>query len=393
MLSCVVSHTKIVECWSNFVCEIYNSGHNNDSVVFAFYGGESLTINTEKNPYGEVNGKPVYLYTLTNNNGAQLKVTNYGARVTALLVPNKSGDLVDVVLGSDNLQDYLDTHTYFGAIVGRYGNRIADGKFTLDGVEYSLVRNNGDNHLHGGFKGFDQRVWQGEAVTTGEGASVRLNYLSKDGEEGYPGNLDVTVTYTLTNDNEFIFEIEATTDEPTVVNLTNHNYYNLNGSKDDALDHVLMIDANHFTPIDDEWIPLGEIRTVEGTPMDFRTPTKVGERINEDYQQLENGAGYDHNYVLNSDGARMALAATVHSPMSGIFMKVYTDMPGVQFYSGNFLDGSYVGKDDITYEKRYAICLETQHFPDSPNNPNFPSTVLRPGEVYETTTVFEFTTK
>lgn len=349
--------------------------------------------NVEMKPWGEVGGQPVYLYTLTNSNGATMKVTNYGARVTSLMVPDENGDMVDVVLGFDNLQDYLDNHTYFGAIVGRYGNRIADGKFTLDGEQYSLVRNNMDNHLHGGYKGFDQRVWRGEPVKTSEGASVKLNYLSKDGEEGYPGDLEVTVTYTLTNDNEFVFDIEATTDEATVVNLTNHNYYNLNGANSDAMDHELMINADKFTPIDDEWIPLGELRSVKGTPMDFTTFTKVGERINEDYKQLKNGAGYDHNYVLNGGGGQMDLAAKAHSSMTGILMKVYTDQPGVQFYSGNFLDGSLVGKDDITYEKRYAICLETQHFPDSPNNPNFPSTVLRPGEVYETTTVFEFTTK
>lgn len=347
----------------------------------------------EMEPWGEINGQPVYLYTLTNSKGSTMKVTNYGARVTSLKVPDEEGKMVDVVLGFDNLQDYLDNHTYFGAIVGRYGNRISDGKFTLDGEQYSLVRNNMDNHLHGGYKGFDQRVWKGEAVKTSEGASVKLNYLSKDGEEGYPGNLDVTITYTLTNDDEFVFDIEATTDEATVVNLTNHNYYNLNGAKSDAMDHELMINADRFTPIDDEWIPTGEIRPVEGTPMDFTTPTKVGSRINDDYKQLENGAGYDHNYVLNGSGTRMDLAATAYSPMSGILMKVYTDQPGVQFYSGNFLDGSLEGKNGITYEERYAICLETQHFPDSPNHPNFPSTVLRPGEEYSTTTVFDFSAK
>ena len=359
-------------------------------VGFAAIGSSSSSA--EMKPWGEVGGQPVYLYTLTNSNGATMKVTNYGARVTSLMVPNEDGEMVDVVLGFDNLQDYLDNHTYFGAIVGRYGNRISNGKFTLNGEQYSLVRNNMDNHLHGGYKGFDQRVWRGEAVKTSEGPGVRLNYLSKDGEEGYPGNLQVTVTYKLTNDNEFVFDIKATTDEATVVNLTNHNYYNLNGAKSDAMDHDLMINADKFTPIDDEWIPTGEIASVEGTPMDFTTPTKVGKRINEDYKQLKNGAGYDHNYVLNG-GSGMDTAATAYSPATGIIMKVYTDQPGVQFYSGNFLDGSLVGKDDIKYKKRYAICLETQHFPDSPNHPNFPSTVLRPGEVYETTTVFEFDTR
>lgn len=345
----------------------------------------------EMEPWGEANGHPVYLYTLTNSQGSTMKVTNYGARVTSLKVPDEEGNMVEVVLGFDNLQDYLDNHTYFGAIVGRYGNRIANGKFTLDGEQYSLIRNNADNHLHGGHKGFDQRVWRGEAVKTSEGPSVRLNYTSKDGEEGYPGNLEVTLVYTLTNENEFVFDIQATTDEATVVNLTNHNYYNLNGAKTDAMDHELMINADRFTPIDEGLIPTGELRPVEGTPMDFTTPTKVGKRINDDYKQLENGAGYDHNYVLSGGG--MDLAATAYSPMSGILMKVYTDQPGVQFYAGNFLDGSLVGHNETAYERRYAICLETQHFPDSPNHPNFPPTVLRPGEEYSTTTVFDFSTK
>ncbi len=363
------------------------------TAIFGVAAVGSSSPSVEMEPWGEVGGQPVYLYTLTNTNGSTMKVTNYGARVTSLKVPDEEGEMVDVVLGFDNLQDYLDNHTYFGAIVGRYGNRISNGKFTLNGEQYSLVRNNMDNHLHGGYKGFDQRVWKGEAVKTSEGPGVRLNYLSKDGEEGYPGNLQVTVTYKLTNDNEFVFDIKATTDEPTVVNLTNHNYYNLNGAKADAMDHELMINADKFTPIDDEWIPTGEIASVEGTPMDFTTFTKVGERINEDYKQLKNGAGYDHNYVLNGVGGQMDMAAKAHSSRTGILMKVYTDQPGVQFYSGNFLDGSLTGKDGIEYKERYAICLETQHFPDSPNNPNFPSTVLRPGEVYETTTVFEFTTE
>lgn len=361
--------------------------------VFVFGAGAQERANVEIEPWGEVDGEQAYLYTLTNTNGAQMKITNYGARMTGLTIPDAQGRLTDVVLGFDNLQDYLDNHTYFGAIVGRYGNRIAEGKFSLDGREYSLVRNNGENHLHGGAKGFDQRVWSGEPYTTADGASVRLNYVSADGESGYPGTLDVAVTYTLTNDNNVVIDIEATTDEPTVVNLTNHNYWNLNGAKADALGHELMIDASGFTPIDDEWIPTGEIRSVEGTPFDFTAPTDIGARIDNDNQQLANGQGYDHNYVLNSGGGSMAHAATMYSPMSGIEMKIFTDQPGLQLYSGNFLDGSLTGKDGVTYEQYYAISLETQHFPDSPNNPNFPSTVLRPGEKYDTTSVFEFDTR
>ncbi|MFW6381129.1 MAG: aldose epimerase family protein, partial [Bacillota bacterium] len=343
--------------------------------------------------WGETQGQQVYLYTLTNDKGMEMKVTNYGGRITALKVPDKEGELVDVVLGFDKLQEYLDNPNNFGAAIGRYGNRIADGQFTLDGKTYHLAQNNGDNHLHGGFVGFDARVWNIKAVEEKGELSVVLTYVSQDGEEGYPGNLEIEMTYTLTDDNELKIDYYAETDKATVCNLTNHSYFNLNGAKDTAMDHELMIAADYYTPIDDEWIPTGAIEPVAETPMDFLKATAVGDRINEDFWQLENGAGYDHNYVLNTEGDLDQVAATLYEPATGILMKMYTEEPGVQLYAGNFLDGSMDGKYDRAYEKRYAICLETQHFPDSPNVPYFPSTVLRPGETYETTTIYEFTTK
>lgn len=344
----------------------------------------------EVKPWGEVNGEPVYLYRMVNSSGARMNVTNYGARVTSLKVPDDSGEMVDVVLGFDKLEKYAAENPYLGAIVGRYGNRISNGNFGLDGREFSLVCNDGDNHLHGGYRGFDRKIWRGETVTTREDTAVKLRYLSRAGEEGYPGNLEVSVTYKLTNDNELVLNFEARTDEATIVNLTNHNYYNLNGIEDDVLDHVLTINADRFTPTDEESIPTGELRPVEGTPMDFRSPTRIGKRIDDDYEQLKYGKGYDHNYVLTGGGTGMSLAGAVSSPETGIVMKVYTDQPGIQFYSGNYLDGSLTGKNGLRYEKRSAFCLETQDFPDSPNNPNFPSTVLRPGEEYGTSTVFDF---
>ncbi len=362
-------------------------------VLFEFGVVADTTANAKVEPWGEVNGESVFLYTLTNSQDAKLKVTNYGARVTSLVVPDKEGNMVDVVLGFDSLEGYLKNHTYIGAIVGRYGNRIEDGKFTLDGKQYSLVTNNIGNHLHGGHKGFDQRIWKGEAYTTSEGAHVKLNYLSPAGEEGYPGNLDVDVIYTLTNDNEFIFEIEATTDEPTILNITNHNYYNLTGGKKLALDHELMINGDKFLPQDDEYVPTGEIRSVEGTPMDFTTPTKVGERIDADYGHLGLGYGYNPFYFTGNTRNGVSLAATAYAPSTSILMKVFTDQPGLVFYSAGFLDGSLEGKGGQKYEKYDAICLETQYPPDDPNNPNFPSDVLHPGEIYETKTVFKFTAK
>lgn len=350
-------------------------------------GASSKSIAVE--PYGTLqDGSAVSLYTLKNDSGATMKVINYGGIITSLIVPDKHGNQIDVVLGFDSLQAYEKRNPFFGALVGRYGNRIGGGKFTLDDKEYSLVKNNNGNHLHGGTKGFDKVIWNIEEVPTEDGASIRLSYLSKDMEEGYPGNLDVKVIYTLTNDNTVRFDYEATTDKKTIVNLTQHTYFNLNGSKGDILDHVMMINADKFVPVNEGLIPVGELRPVENTPMDFRKPTRIGERINADDEQIKFGRGYDHTWVLNGQGLK--LTAEVYSPMSGIQMTVHTTEPGVQFYTGNFLDGSLTGKNNVVYNQRTGFCLETQHFPDSPNQKNFPSVVLNPGEKYATTTTYEF---
>ncbi|RAK08185.1 aldose 1-epimerase [Halanaerobium saccharolyticum] len=343
--------------------------------------------------WGEYRGEQIYLYTITNDNGAEMKVTNYGGRITALKVPAQNGEMVDVVLGLDSLEGYLENPNNFGAAIGRYGNRIADGQFTLDGKTYHIAQNNGNNHLHGGFVGYDKRVWKIKTVEEDGEVSAVLTYTSQDGEEGYPGKLDIEMTYTLTNNNEVVIDYRAVTDQPTPVNLTNHSYFNLNGANDTALDHELMINADTYTPIDDEWIPTGSIAELEGTPMDFSQLTEIGARIDNDFVQLENGAGYDHNYVLNTKGNLNEVAASLYEPETGIMMEVYTTEPGVQLYTGNFLDGSITGKNDKVYEQHYAVCLETQHFPDSPNVDYFPSTILRPGEVYETTTIYDFSTQ
>jgi len=343
-------------------------------------------MSIEKEPFGQTpDGKDVDLYTLTNANGLRMKVTNYGCIVVSLEVPDRNGKLDDITLGYETLDEYIANSPYFGAVVGRYGNRIAKARFTLDGVEYKLAANDGENALHGGIKGFDKVVWDAEPVRTDDAVGVRFTYLSKDGEEGYPGNLHATVTYSLTNDNEFKIEYEATTDKPTVINLTHHTYWNLNGpGRRDILDHELMINADRYTPVDAGLIPTGELKSVKGTPMDFTKPTPIGSRID----QVE--GGYDHNYVLNSGGGKLALAARVHDPETGRVMEIYTTEPGIQFYSGNFLDGTITGKYGLVYYKHYAMCLETQHFPDSPNKPQFPSVVLRPGETYRHVTVHKF---
>ncbi|RCW55412.1 aldose epimerase family protein [Halanaerobium sp. ST460_2HS_T2] len=343
--------------------------------------------------WGEYQGKQVYLYTLTNDSGAEMKVTNYGGRITALKIPDKDGQLVDVVLGLDSLDGYLNNPNNFGAAIGRYGNRIADGQFTLDEKKYFIAQNNGNNHLHGGFVGYDQRVWNIKVFEENGEVTLVLSYLSRDGEEGYPGDLDIEMSYTLTNSNALVINYRAVTDQPTICNLTNHSYFNFNGANDTILDHELMINADTYTPIDNEWIPTGAIADLGGTPMDFGEPTEIGARINDNFVQLENGAGYDHNYVLNTKGNLNEVAATLYDTGSGIMMEVYTTEPGIQLYTGNFLDGSITGKEDKVYDKHYAVCLETQHFPDSPNVDYFPSTVLRPGEVYETTTIYDFSTK
>ncbi len=346
----------------------------------------------DKASFGKLpDGREADLYTLTNANGLQTAITNYGAIVVSLHAPDRDGRLADIVLGYPKLADYLKDTPYFGAIVGRYGNRIAKGRFTLDGVEHTLATNDGANHLHGGKIGFDKVLWNAESFQNANEVGLRLSYLSADGEEGYPGNLQVTVCYALTNKNELKITYDATTDKPTVVNLTHHGYWNLIGqARGDILEHELMLNADRFTPIDAGLIPTGELRPVKGTPMDFTRPTRIGAHISQDDEQLRYGLGYDHNFVLNRTGEGLSLAARVYEATTGRVLEVHTTEPGVQFYSGNFLNGSNVGKGGRAYKHRCGFCLETQHFPDSPNKPEFPSVVLRPGQRYQTTTVYRF---
>ena len=355
----------------------------------------SAELKIEKAPFGEVEGQPVDLYTLTNANGLVMTVTNYGGIVVSLTVPDKAGNLGDIVLGFSTVADYVKNSPYYGCIVGRYGNRIGKAKFSLDGQEYALAANNGENSLHGGVKGFDKVIWAAKEVKADNAVGVELKYLSKDMEEGFPGNLDATVTYWLTNDNEFKIEYAATTDKPTVVNLTHHSYFNLAGEgSGDILGHELTINADTYTPVDQGLIPTGKLEPVEGTPMDFRTATAVGARIDADFEQLKFGKGYDHNWVLNRKSAGdMELAATVFEPKSGRVMEVLTTEPGLQFYAGNFLDDSRTGKSGKVNGFRTGLCLETQHYPDSPNKPDFPTLVLKPGETYKTSTIYKFSTK
>jgi aldose 1-epimerase len=349
-------------------------------------------VKVTKESFGKTaDGQNVDIYTLTNSRGAEVKITNYGGIVTSLKVPDRKGQLADVVLGFDNLDAYLKGHPYFGAIIGRYGNRIARGRFTLHGVEYKLAVNNGENHLHGGIKGFDKVVWDAKSRKLPSGAALELTYVSKDGEEGYPGNLSAKVVYTLTNANELKIEYSATTDKDTVVNLTHHSYFNLAGQGNgDILNHRLFVNAARFTPTDAGSIPTGELRSVRGTPFDFTRATAIGARINQDDEQLKLGKGYDHNFVLNGSLGTMRRAARVSEPTSGRVMEVWTTEPGLQFYTGNFLDGTLTGKDGKVYQQRYGFCLETQHYPDSPNKPKFPTTVLRKGARYHTVTIYRF---
>jgi len=320
-----------------------------------------------------------------------MKVMNYGGIVVSLEVPDRSGKMIDIVLGYDSLRAYEKRNPFFGALVGRYGNRIAKGKLVLDGHEYELTRNSNGNHIHGGKKGFDKVFWKIEEAPSDEGVAVKLSYLSKDGEEGYPGNLDVMVTYTLTDDNTVLFNYEARTDKPTIVNLTQHSYFNLSGGKADVLSHELSLNADKFLPVDETLIPTGELQPVEGTPLDFRTPMPIGERINDRHQQIRFGKGYDHCWVLNGEGFRPA--AKVYDPDSGIEMIVKTTEPGLQLYTGNFLDGTITGKYGVVYQPRAGFCLETQHFPDSPNQHAFPSVVLSPADRYQTQTSFHFSVR
>jgi aldose 1-epimerase len=347
---------------------------------------------SERRPFGQTEeGIPVELFTLTNPQGLEAKITNYGGIVVSLLVPDHEGNRRDVVLGHDELEGYLDNSPYFGCLVGRYGNRIANGSFSLDGTEYELARNNGDNHLHGGLRGFDKATWEAKAVTSEAGDGLELTYVSPDGEEGYPGTLSVRVIYTLTHDNALRIDYSATTDKPTVVNLTHHSYFNLQGAgTGDILAHELQLLAKRFTPVDEGLIPTGELRPVAGTPLDFTQPMALGARIDTKDEQLVRAGGYDHNFVLDSGGGALALAARVVDPRSGRVMEVHTTEPGIQLYTGNFLENDIAGKGDQRYGYRHGLCLETQHFPDSPNQPSFPSTVLRPGEEYTQTTLYRF---
>jgi aldose 1-epimerase len=337
-----------------------------------------------------VNGKQVGLYNLKNKNGLSVLITNFGGRIVSFLVPDKNGVLTDVVLGYQKLSGYQkETDPYFGALIGRYGNRIAKGKFSLEGKEYQLAINNAPNTLHGGPAGFHVRVWDAKPVGAN---ALELTYVSKDTEEGYPGTLTAKVTYTLTDNNELKIDYAVSTDKTTVQNLTNHAYWNLDGQgKPTINDHLLMINADKFTPVDKTLIPTGELKDVAGTPFDFRTSTAIGLRVDADDEQIKAGPGYDHNFVLNKDGAGISLAAKVTGPETGITMEVSTTEPGIQFYGGNFLDGKdHDGKGGIAYPRRSAFCLETQHFPDSPNQPSFPSTVLKPGTTYTSTTIYKF---
>jgi aldose 1-epimerase len=341
------------------------------------------------------NGQTAQLFTLRNAHGIELQLTNYGGIITSLKTPDRNGRFADIVLGYDNLADYVRNSPYFGAIVGRYANRIARGHFTLDGATYTLAVNNGPNSLHGGLRGFDKVVWNARPFQNQDGQGVTLDYTSPNGEEGYPGTLHATVTYTLTPDDRLIVDYAATTDKATPINLSQHSYWNLVGNASrDILGHILTINADATTPVDSTLIPTGAIAPVQGTPFDFRTPTAIGARVDERQDtQIRYGNGYDHNWVLNRNGAAadaLVLAARVVEPTSGRTMEITTTEPGLQFYSGNFLDGSNIGKGGVVYHFRYGLALETQHFPDAPNHSNFPSTILRPGQQYRSRTVFKF---
>ena len=342
----------------------------------------------KSNFVSEVEGKPTALYVLKNKNGAEACVTNYGGRLVSVMVPDKKGQMTDVVLGYDNIGQYVNTDSNYGALIGRYGNRINQAKFTLDDTEYTLPVNDGPHCLHGGPLGYHTRMWDAKQLND---QALELTYLSKDGEAGFPGNLNIKVTYTLTDDNAVDIKYEATTDKKTIVNLTNHSYFNLSGVPgSDVLDQMIMINADSFTPVDETLIPVG-ISPVEGTPMDLRTPVAIGKHINEPFDQLQKGRGYDHNWVLNTNCDKNVLAAKAYSPTSGIALSVYTNEPGIQFYTGNFMDGKDTGKHGVLYPHRGAFCLETQHYPDTPNHPDFPSVVLNPGEKYTSECIYKFT--
>ena len=348
---------------------------------------EKDLMTIKKEYYGNVGDQMVYLYTLKNKNGLEVAITNYGGIITSILAPDHNGNFDDIVLGFDSLGGYLSEHPYFGCIVGRYANRIAKGKFELDGQEYELATNNGPNHLHGGVEGFDKKIWKATDIVKTDSIYLVLEYTSPDGEEGYPGNLNVKVTYVLNNENELKIFYEAKTDKHTPVNLTNHSYFNLAGAgKGNILDNKLLINADRYTVVDETLIPTGELRPVENTPMDFKNSKKIGK----DLDQVK--GGFDHNFVLNNQG-KFSKVAEAFEPESGRVLEVFTAEPGIQFYSGNFLDGSVTGKNGRVYHQHYGFCLETQHFPDSPNQPDFPDVILKPGEKYQYQTTYKFSTR
>jgi aldose 1-epimerase len=376
-------------CVSLFNCkEIHKKERNKTHME------NTKNITVSKHKYGtSIDGKEVDRYTLKNGNGMQVDIITYGGRITAISVPDKTGKFENVTLGFDRLELYEENNPYFGALVGRYGNRIAGAQFTLNGTTFNLEANNGPNSLHGGIKGFDKVVWQVTQISEGETGSLELNYVSKDMEEGFPGNLNVFVTYTLSNDNTIKVEYKATTDKTTIVNLTQHAYFNLSGDfSTDITNHMLQINGDQMVPIDENLIPTGELTDVAGTPFDFRSFKRIGRDIDADHDQIKKGGGYDHCWVLNEQDEGLRQVAVLQDPDSGRIMKVATTEPGIQFYTGNFLDGTLPKPSGGTYQKRSGLCLETQHYPDSPNQPNFPSVVLKPGETYSTTTTFTFST-
>jgi aldose 1-epimerase len=341
-------------------------------------------------PFGTtLDGAPVYLYTLRNKNGMQARILNYGGIIQSLMVPDKNGKFGDVVLGYDNINDYLTNSPYFGALIGRYGNRIAKGRFTLDGVRYQLATNNSSNSLHGGVCGFDKVIWHAQPGCSDLGQTLELTYISHDGEEGFPGQLKVTALYTLTDDNAIRLDYTATCDKDTIINLTQHSYFNLTGHGD-ILNDLVYINADKFTPVDSTLIPTGELEPVADTPFDFRTPTAVGARINNDNEQLKFAGGYDQNWVVNHPMGQLGLDARVTEPMSGRVLEVWSTEPGLQFYTGNFLNGTMTGKGGWVYQFRDALTMEPQHYPDSPNHQNFPTVVLHPGETYHNTIIYRF---
>jgi aldose 1-epimerase len=348
--------------------------------------------NISKQPFGSVDGKPVELYTLKNSKGAEARIMTYGGIVQSLKVADKNGNFDDVVLGYDDVAGYVKETPYFGALIGRYGNRIGGAKFTLEGQTYTLATNNNGNSLHGGLKGFDKVVWNVvKADVSSKGPRLELSYLSKDGEEGFPGNLNVTAIYTLTDDNELRLEFTATTDKPTVANLTHHSYFNLRGQGNgDILSHEVYINSDKTTPVDSLLITTGEFASVDGTPFDFRKPTAIGARINDPNTQLQYGPGYDHNWVINKPMGKLGLQARVVEPTSGRVMEVFSDEPGLQFYAGNFLDGTITGKGGKVYQRRTGFCMEPQHYPDSPNKPQFPTTELKPGQTFHNVIVYKY---